>query len=444
MFPRKRRISRKKSVYLPEITVKVPGMEKNVIKEIIYAQQEFVSTVSLIRRKYELEPSANYVLVGLRRAGKTYLLYQYIQQLLAEGHKKEEILFINFEDERINDIRKEELHLLVEAYREMYDGEPFIFLDEIQNVKGWEHFVRRLADEKRRVFVTGSNAHMLSREIASTLGGRFLIKEVYPFSFKEYVEWKGIPLDRNWRFGPQKADVVRSFGEYLTGGGIAESFPLKDKRGWLTSLYQKILYSDVVVRNKVRNEESLSLLVKKLADGVLQPVSVKRLQNIVTGAGAKVTRETISTFLRYIGDAYVTFSLSNFTDSVVDRESYRKYYFYDNGILNLFLYQPEPKLLENVVAVALLKKYGPALYFYNRNVEVDFVVPEAGLAVQVCYRMSGSDTLERETAALVALNRFKPMKRNVIVTLDEEQTLDMGDLSIQVLPVWRWLLEEFG
>lgn len=239
-------------------------MDKNVIKEIIYSQQEFVTRVKLIPRRYDIEHVANYVFVGLRRAGKTFLLYQYIQQLLSEGHSKEEILFVNFEDERINDIKKEELHLILDSYREMFDCEPIIFLDEIQNINGWEHFARRLADEKRRVFVTGSNAHMLSREIASTLGGRFLIKEVFPFSFREYIEWKGILLDSNWIFSPRLADVIRSFNEYLVGGGIAESFPLTDKRGWLTSLYQKILYSDVVVRNKVRNEDSLSLLVKNL------------------------------------------------------------------------------------------------------------------------------------------------------------------------------------
>lgn len=416
-------------------------MEKNVIKEIIYSQQEFVSSVTLQKRPYELDPAANHVLVGLRRAGKTFLLYQHIRRLLAEGHRKEEILFVNFEDERINDIRKEELHLILDAYREMYDFEPIIFLDEIQNVDGWEHFARRLADEKRRVHVTGSNAYMLSREIASTLGGRFLAKEVFPFSFREYVEWKGISLDRNWQFGPRKADIVRAFGEYLPGGGISETFLLKDKREWLTSLYKKILYSDVVVRNGVRNEGSLSLLVKKLADGVLQPVSVKRLQNIITGAGGKVTRETIASFLRYLNDAYITFSISNFTDSLTERESNRKHYFYDNGILNLFLYQPEPKLLENVVAIALLRKFGEGLYFYHRNVEVDFVVPKAGWAVQVSYRMSRTDTLEREVAALVALNRFKQMNRNIIVTLDEEQTIREGDVTIHVVPAWHWLLE---
>lgn len=419
-------------------------MDKNIIKEIILAQQEFITSISFIPRAYAFEEKANYVLVGLRRAGKTFLLYQYVRQLLDKGHKKEELLFINFEDERINDMRKDELHIIIEAYRELYEHEPIIFLDEIQNISGWEHFARRLADEKRRVMITGSNAHMLSREIASTLGGRFIMKEVYPFSFSEYICWHGIELGKNWYFGPKKADVIRIFGDYFHYGGIAEVFSLKDKREWLTSLYQKILYSDVVIRNNIRNEQSLGLLVKKLADSVLQPTSVKRLQNIIVGAGQKVTRDTVAVFLRYLNNAYLVFSISNFTDSIPERESNKKHYFYDNGLLNLFLYQPETKLLENIVAIALYKKYGDKLFFYNRNVEIDFFIPEEGAAIQVCYNINNEETAMRETSAFVALNRFKPTKRNIIVTRNDERTVKVNGITVEIIPVWKFLLTEEG
>ena len=147
-------------------------MEKKILKSIIVRQQELVCNVDFIERPLTIEATVNYVLVGLRRAGKTYMLYQTIRHLLNEGHKKEEILFVNFEDERINGICKEELHEILEAYGELYDTKPIVFLDEVQNIDGWEHFARRLADEKYKVFVTRSNAYMLSREIASTLGGR--------------------------------------------------------------------------------------------------------------------------------------------------------------------------------------------------------------------------------------------------------------------------------
>lgn len=415
-------------------------MEKDIIKQIILNQQEFISRVELLPRKLSIEKNGNYVFVGLRHAGKTYMLYQHIQQLLREGHRKEEILFINFEDERIADIRKEELHLIIECYKEMFASEPIIFLDEIQNVEGWEHFARRLADEKRRVYVTGSNAHMLSREIASTLGGRYLMQEVYPFSFAEYLAYRGITLDNPyWHLAPVKTDVVRLFEDYFYNGGLPESFDYADKRAWLTSLYQKILYSDIVIRNNVRNEQSLRLLVRKLADGVLQPIAIKRLQNILQGDGSKVSRETIASYLGYLHDAYLIFSLSNFSDSIPLREGTKKHYFYDNGLLNLFLYQPETKLLENIVAIRLFKQYGDALYYYNKNVEVDFVVPDAGLAVQVSYSLRDEQTRSREINALVSLSRFMNIGTALIISKDQEETIEQEGVTIKVVPVWKWL-----
>lgn len=418
-------------------------MEKDIIKQIILNQQEFISRVELLPRQLSIEKNGNYVFAGLRHAGKTYMLYQHIQQLLREGHRKEEILFINFEDERITDIRKEELHLIIECYKEMFASEPIIFLDEIQNVEGWEHFARRLADEKRRVYVTGSNAHMLSREIASTLGGRYLMQEVYPFSFAEYLAYRGITLDNPyWHLAPVKTDAVRLFEDYFYNGGLPESFDYADKRAWLTSLYQKILYSDIVIHNNVRNEQSLRLLVRKLADGVLQPIAIKRLQNILQGDGSKVSRETIASYLGYLHDAYLIFSLSNFSDSIPQREGTKKHYFYDNGILNLFLYQPETKLLENIVAIRLFKQYGDALYYYNKNVEVDFVVPDAGLAVQVSYSLRDEQTRSREINALVSLSRFMNISTALVISKDHEETIEQEGVTIKVIPVWKWLNEQ--
>lgn len=341
-------------------------MDKNVIKQIILWQQDFVGKVKLQGRNISLEENANYVLVGIRRAGKSYMLYQKIQNLVAQGHSLEEILFINFEDERITDIRKEELYLILEAYREMFSHQPIIFLDEIQNVEGWEHFARRLADEKYRVYITGSNAHMLSREISSTLGGRYLTKEIHPFSFEEYLEYQQIHLTKLWELSPVKNDVLRLFPDYFYYGGLSEVFNMQDKKSWLQSLYQKILYSDIVIRKGVRNERSLRLLIRKLADSVMQPTAIKRLQNILQGDGTKIARETIASYLDYLHESFLTFSISSFTDSIAERETIKKHYFYDNGILNLFLFQPETKLLENIVAIQLYKKYGEDLYYYNK------------------------------------------------------------------------------
>ena len=418
-------------------------MDKKIIKSIIARQQELVCNIDFIERPLTIEPTVNYVLVGLRRAGKTYMLYQTIRHLLNEGHKKEEMLFVNFEDERINDIQKDELQDILDAYGELYDTKPIVFLDEIQNIEGWEHFARRLADEKYKVFVTGSNAHMLSREIASTLGGRYQIREIFPFSFMEYLSWHGVMMDKTWEYGSTRQTVRRLFEEYFFYGGISEVFPLKDKRSWLTTLYQKVLYSDVVMRNRIRNDRLLNLLVKKLADSVMQPTSVKRLQDILTGVGQKVTRETVNSFLQYLHDAYLTFSLSNYSDGIKEREGNKKHYFYDNGILNLFLFQPETKLLENIVALSLVRKYGEdEVFYYRRNVEVDFVVPRKSLAIQVAYDLDLSSTKSRETGSLVSLcKHMDNISHPLIVTMDTEETIDTDNLRIEVMPVWKWLID---
>lgn len=417
-------------------------MDNNVIKQIILNQQDFIGRIKLQSRNVCFEENANYVLVGIRRAGKSYMLYQHIQHLVANGHSIEEMLFINFEDERISDIRKEDLYLVLEAYRELFAFQPIIFLDEIQNVEGWEHFARRLADEKYRVFITGSNAHMLSREISSTLGGRYLTKEIRPFSFSEYLEYHNIHLLQHWELSPIRADVVRLFSDYFYYGGLSEVFDIQDKKSWLQSLYQKILYSDIVMRKGVRNERSLRLLIRKLADSVMQPTAIKRLQDILQGDGTKITRDTIGSYLDYLHESYLTFGISSFTDSISQRESIKKRYFYDNGILNLFLFLPETKLLENLVAIKLYNKYGDDLYYYNKNVEVDFCVPNDGLLIQASYRMIDEATRNREIGALQKLSKLIKPQRCIIVTYDQEEIVQSNDLDVQieVIPAYKFML----
>ncbi len=417
-------------------------MDKALLKQIILANQDFVQQVKFLPRDYMLEDGVNYVLVGMRRAGKTYQMYQHIQHLLSQGHSPEEILFINFEDERVVDIQQSELHLILDAYYEMFAYEPILFLDEIQNVAGWEHFARRLADEKRSVFITGSNAKMLSKDIATTLGGRFMVKEIFPFSFVEYLAYQGIKLEANWQYSPQKAEVVRLFDTYLSYGGVAEAFSLQDKRGWLTSLYQKVLYSDIVLRNNIRNEKPLGLLVRKLSETLMQPTSIRRLQNILSAIGYKVARETVNAFLEYLNDAYLTFSITNYAATAVEREGNKKYYFVDNGILNLFLTNAHGKLLENLVALTLRKYGANCLCYYQRNIEVDFLLPEQATAIQVCWTLFGVDTLDREVGALRKLHQFYPLQKAMIITYDEETVISVPGLEIEVVPIWKWLVDK--
>lgn len=415
-------------------------MNKDIIKQIILSQQELIPTFRLIRRNFVFEPLACQVLVGIRRAGKSFLLYQYIQQLMAEGHSINEMLFINFEDERLIDITSGELHLIVESYRELFPYKPYIFLDEIQNVDGWEHFARRLADEKYQVIITGSNAKMLSRDIASTLGGRYLLREVFPFSFKEFLDYNKVALKPHWELSPQRADVVRLANVYIHQGGFAESFGLADKRGWLQSLYEHILLSDIVVRYNIRNERNLRMLIRKLAESVMQPTSMKRLQNILQGDGTRISRETISDYLRYLHDSYLTFSLSNFTNSLSDKAVIQKHYFYDNGILSLFIIDPDTKLLENLVALSLFKKYGDQLQYYSHNIEVDFVVASERLLVQSSWSIADPDTCRREVNTLVRVAHRFDASSAYIITFNEEKTITSEGVTISVIPIYKWLL----
>ena len=167
-------------------------MTRDLIKRLIAEYQSFTTQIELVRRDVEFEDDQNYVLVGLRHAGKSYLMYQRIAQLIEQGHKAEEILYFNFEDDRIDSLDVVDLDLIKTCYEEMYDYRPIFFLDEIQLVDRWEKFARRLADQKYRVYIAGSNAKMLSSEIATTLGGRYMIREVYPYSFCEYLNACGI------------------------------------------------------------------------------------------------------------------------------------------------------------------------------------------------------------------------------------------------------------
>jgi predicted AAA+ superfamily ATPase len=422
-------------------------MDKRVVKTIIGEKQQQISKTKLLQRGEHFDDRSSYVLIGIRRAGKSYTLYQDMQAHIAAGTAKaEDFLYINFEDERIASIRAEELGILLDAYREMYDQEhPFIYLDEIQNITGWEKFARRLSEAKYRVMITGSNAKMLSREISSTLGGSYIQRNIYPFSFAEYLNYFGVRLDHNWEFQPEtRLKVVRHFNEYFIHGGFAESFDKTDKREWLTSLYQKILMGDIVERNKIRNPRIFRLLARKLSDSVMQPTTLKRLEHIIKSTGDSISPTVLKDYLDYMEDAFLIFSIPNLVSPLTEQQTIVKRYFADNGILSLFLLDGETKLLENIVAIHLNKLYRNTteelrLFYYNKGVEVDFCIPETETAIQVSYRIDDLDTYEREVGGLIKfLKAFKQYK-GFIITWDTERQITEDGITIEVIPIWKWL-----
>lgn len=420
-------------------------MDKNVIKTLIVEYQQFVSQVSLVEREIHLSPQLNYVFVGLRRAGKSFLMYQRIQQLLREGHRIEEILYFNFEDDRLVNLTVADLDLIKMCYEELYPYHPIFFLDEIQIVNHWEKFARRLADQKYRVYITGSNAKMLSSEIATTLGGRFIIQNVYPYSFVEYLKANNVTVEPVWYF-KNRAEIVRSFSEYFYFGGLPELELVEgiERRQWLSSLFNKIFFGDLITRYSIRNDLAMRVLIRKLAESVKQPSSFNRLANIVSSTGTKISTDTIIDYLEFLQATWLIFSVENYAGKLVEKTSNRKYYFVDNGLLNLFLIDPVTSLLENLVAIHLKKKYEDELYFYHQQIEVDFYVPDAALAVQVSYSLKEEQTRTREVSALLKLVGVMKADKLLIITYDEEETIQEGGREITVLPIWKWLVEEHG
>lgn len=415
-------------------------MKKDTIKILIAEYQQKIANVSFVERPYTMEDKLNYVFVGLRRVGKSYLMFQQVRHLISTGHSQEELLYFNFEDDRIASLDTDDLDLIKVCYEEMYNHKPIFFLDEIQIVEKWEKFARRLADQGYRVYITGSNARMLSSEIATTLGGRYVIRNVFPFSFREYMNLSGIDCsDKNAVYRHQ-TEITKSFESYFRFGGLPEVVQLSDKRTWLSSLYQRIFFGDLISRYQIRNDYALRVLIRKLAESVKQPTSFNRLANIVSASGKKISTDTVIDYLGYLKETWLVLQVGNICAKLAEKESNKKYYFVDNGILNLFLIDPVTSLLENLVAIRLRQLYGEDLYFYQRGVEVDFYVMDIQLAVQVSYSLSDPETRSREVNALLKMAEQIEVKSMMIITKDEEETVESDGYSIQVVPAWKWLL----
>jgi predicted AAA+ superfamily ATPase len=318
---------------------------------------------------------------------------------------------------------------------------PIFFLDEIQIVDGWEKFGRRLADQGYRVYITGSNAKMLSSEIATTLGGRYMIKEVYPFSFPEYLYAQGIPVYEKNVVYKYDSEIEKSFETFFCFGGLPEVIGIVDKREWLSNLYQKIFFGDLLARYKIRNDFALRVLIRKLAESVKQPSSFNRMANVVSSAGKKISTDTLIDYLIYLKESWLIFSVENFMAKLADKERNKKYYFIDNGILNLFLFDSDTALLENLVAIRLKYLYGNDVYFFQSSFEVDFYLPEQQTAIQACYSLADMDTRKREINALVQLAKRYEIKKHLIITKEEEDKISEKGIDIDVIPAKKWLLQ---
>ena len=423
-------------------------IEKETIKEILLENRKEIESQQVIHRNIEKEDFANYVLIGVRRAGKSFMLYQQIQDNLKKGITWDSMLYINFEDERLIGMTAQELNLILEVHGMMSAQRPILFLDEIQNIEGWDKFARRLADNKYRVYITGSNAKMLSSDVATTLGGRYITKHILPYSFSEYLSANNIPYDdMNIATTSGRADVQRYFAEYFRFGGFPEGAQLASKRDYLNSVYQKIYIGDIATRNKIDNLFSLRILFRKMAESVKQPTSFTRLSNIIASTGAKLGKATIINYIEYSKDAFLIYPIKNIADNLTNRETNPKYYFVDNGIISILALDIDTSLLENMVAMELIRRYGidERVFFYNRNIEVDFYIPDAALAIQVSYNPHKTDeTWQRESSALIKFTKVLDCQRLLILSYDTEEAVEVNGKTIEVLPVWKWLIQDLS
>lgn len=420
-------------------------MNKDVFKTLIKEGQEELLEVELNRRHFEFEEQGRYVLVGVRQAGKSYLLYQRAKMMLEAGHDISEMVYINFDDERLLGMTAEDFDLILQAYSTMYESKPVLFFDEIQNIEGWEHFARRLANQKYLVFITGSNAKMLSRDIATVLGARYFDEKVFPYSFQEFLVAKGVTLNKDWEYSKQRNEIQRLFADYFQWGGFPELFLYRNKRHWLNGLYEKIILGDVIQRNNIKNDHALRLAVKRLAENVKQPIAYNRLANLVKSTGVSTNTASMIDYVRYVKEACLMFTLDNYASKFVEKETIKKHYFVDNGMLSIFLDNADTSLLENLCAITLHKHYNrdddsPRLYYYNRNIEVDFYIPDEHIAIQASYNINDETTRKREVNALVQLNALEPLKQALIITYDHEEQIELEGLTISVVPAWKWLM----
>ncbi len=420
-------------------------MNHDVLKQVILDQHEIIRSAEIVPRDYPFEPHANYVLTGLRRAGKSTLLYHLVRQLIADGVRWEQIIYINFEDERLSGFSAVDLNDIVAVQSEMSSLRGHFFFDEIQNVPGWEKYARRMADAKEHVCITGSNAKMLSREIESILGGRYISRQIRPYSLSEYLEARAVPHSEKEQTATKpRGRIAAAFNDYLHDGGLPESLRYTFKREYISSVYQKVLLGDIITRNGIRNDAAMKMLIRKIAESVKDEMSYSRLHGALNGIGIKISKDSVIEYLQHAEEAYLLFPVKNFFYKFSERESTPKYYLSDNGILNLFLTNKEGLLLENLIATALNRRFEENVYYLKSDktgIDVDFYLPETGTAIQVCTELNDQSS-DREINSLVRLaHSMQDLNRLLVITKGTEQKILNADgVSIEILPADRFCL----
>lgn len=414
-------------------------MQKEMLKSVVVEQaQRNYLPANAIRREAEervrdwRDTPFIVCVTGLRRAGKSTLVHQ----LLDGGDQP--VYFLNFDDERLISFDTSDFQMLNEVFYELYGEEGVYFFDEIQNVEGWERFVRRLHEEGRKVYVTGSNASMLSSEFGTRLTGRHLQLELFPFSFREYLDYRQVaaaPDAIHTTAG--RARLRAAFLQYLKEGGIPE-FISTGKEYFLRALYDNIIYRDIVTRHAIRKERLLKELVHYLMSNCGKEYSYNALRKVVGLSNA----ETIKEYIEYLSGSYLLESVNRFDYSLKRQmQAPKKVYSIDPALarhVSFAFSENIGRQLENVVYLHL-RRAGHEIYYHHGDGECDFLMVDRGkvaAAIQVCADM---ETRARELRGLRDAMREYGLKKGVIVTLDDEEQVVEEQSTVEIVPVWKWL-----
>lgn len=415
-------------------------MNKTELKEIILDQNKKQKIEdNLIERdtfaKIESYVKNDFIIVisGIRRCGKSTLLSQIKDKY--PGY------YLNFDDERLMNFQLSDFQLLYETFIEVYGEKNIFYFDEIQNVSGWERFARRLHDEKKKVFVSGSNASMLSRELGTRLTGRHLEVNLYPFSFREFLKFNSFILNKNSVYlTSTRAMIKRLFDNYLVDGGFPEY--LKDKnKDYLKILYENIIYRDIIVRYNLSNEKNLKELVYLAVNSISKEISFNSIKKTLNLGSST----TVKDYFDYLENSFLVFLVPKFDYSLKKQiYSNKKVYVIDNGLamyLGFRISNDNGKLLENLVFLELKRRKEEIYYYADKN-ECDFVLRKGiniTQAIQVCYDFNEENKQREINGLMEALNKFK-LKEGFILTYDQGDEFKIGNKRIKVMPVWKWLL----
>jgi len=418
------------------------GMEKTLLKEIISDQRRKALPLDFIER--ELESSIKEsrsecvtIISGVRRCGKSTFLGA------IRAKQKESDYFLNFDDERLIDFSVNDFQPLFEVFLELFGEQRIFYFDEIQNVSGWERFVRRLHDDGNKVFITGSNASMLSRELGTRLTGRYVEKRLFPFSFSEFLRFDKTNYNKALQFSTtEKIKIKKTFNRFLRLGGFPLYVKMQDG-DYLKSLYESIIYRDIIVRYNIPNEKPLKELTHFCASNIGKEISFNSLKEVIGISSSTSIKE----YFGYLENSFLVFLLPRF-DYSLKRQTYlgKKIYFIDSALADNvgFRFSEDlGRMLENAVFLQL-KRENKEIYFHRKEKECDFLIKNGNKiteAMQVSKSLKNEKTKQREISGLIeAMNEYE-LKNGTIITEDEEGDEKIDKFHITIKPIYKWLLE---